>query len=93
MAVYKLSAQAEAKLMDIYAYSLVNFGERQADAYYMSLHETFELLVQSPLIGRQFHEFRRHQHNQHIIFYEPIDEGIKIALIFHHSENIDAKFS
>jgi toxin ParE1/3/4 len=92
MAVYKLSPQAEAKLVDIYEYSLRNFGERQADKYYMSMHEAFQRLAEAPLIGRLFHEFRRHEHDQYAIFYELIDEGVKITMIYHHSENIAAKF-
>jgi plasmid stabilization system protein ParE len=33
MGDYRLAEKAEAKLAEIYAYSLLNFGERQADAY------------------------------------------------------------
>lgn len=93
MAVYSFSVQAKGRLVEIYEYSLINFGERQADAYYMSLHDTFELLAGAPLMGRQFHEFRRHEHDPYVIFYELADDGVVISAIYHHSENIGAKLN
>ena len=91
MAVYKLSLSAEAKLAEIYEYSLLTFGERQADKYYQALHDTFDLLVQAPGMGRTFRDFRRHDHGAHAIFYEPMDGGIFISQIYHHSEDIERR--
>lgn len=41
MGVYKLSNNAADKLSDIYEYTILNFGEEQADKYYMSLHSAY----------------------------------------------------
>ena len=91
MAAYKLSVDARNRLAEIYEYTLLNFGERQADAYYLALHETFERLAHSPLMGWTFRAYRRHDHGRYAIFYMPVDAEIVIAQIFHHSENIDAR--
>ncbi len=73
MAVYELSFDAEMSLAKIYEYSLVNFGEARADSYYVSMHETFEMLVDQPNLGRLFHEYRRHEHGSHVVFYQVTD--------------------
>jgi len=92
MAVYKLSIPARNRLAEIYEYTLLNFGERQADTYLADLNAAFNRLAHSPLMGRKVRAYRRHDHGQYAIFYMPMDSGIAIAQIFHHSENIDAKF-
>ena len=91
MAVYKLSKAADIKLAQIYEYSLLNFGEEQADSYYLSLHEVFEKLAAMPLMGRPFRGRRRHEHAEHVIFYRPVDDGILVLQIFHHLEDIDRR--
>ncbi len=90
MAAYKLSRLARAKLADIYEYSFLNFGERQADAYLDGLYETFDKLAAMPLMGRTWQQWRRHEHAEHVIFYAIDDDEIEIVQIFHHSENIVA---
>ena len=91
MADYSLSKIARAKISDIYEYSLLTFGERQADAYVDSLFEIFDRLEELPNMGRAWRRWRRHEHAEHIIFYMVGGDGIEIVEIFHHSENIVAK--
>ncbi|MDF1881423.1 type II toxin-antitoxin system RelE/ParE family toxin, partial [Sulfurimonas sp. MAG313] len=74
-----------------YEYSILNFGEKIADDYFTSLHDTFELLAEQPELGRKFHEFRRHEHAEHIFFYKITGYGIKIIHILHQKENIHSK--
>ena len=93
MAVYKFSNDAFLKLEEIYEYSLINFGELQADEYFLSLHQTFELLAEQPGIGRKFHEFYRHEHRDYAFFYKIIEEGILIVNIYHQKENIEEKIN
>lgn len=88
MAVYKLTKDVEISIAKIYEYSLLNFGEVQADQYYTSLHQIFDLLAEQPLIGRQFHSYRRHEHQSHSIFYKITDNGILIVHLLHKSENV-----
>ena len=91
MASYKLSDKAVQTIEKIYEYSLLNFGERKADEYYLSLHNSFELLAEQPNIGREFHEFHRHEHGEHVFFYKITDYGIKVIHIFHQREDIKRK--
>ena len=91
MAFYKLSENAAEKLSSIYEYSLLNFGEEKADEYYLSLHKAFELLADQPSLGREFHEFHRHEHGYHVFFYKVTDYGILILHILHQKEDVDTK--
>ncbi len=58
MAAYNLSKAARAKIAGIYEYSLLTFGERQADAYLDSLFETFDRLADMPNMGRSWRDWR-----------------------------------
>lgn len=91
MAVYKLSEEAAKKIISIYEYSLLNFGEAKADEYYLSLHNAFELLAEQPNLGRKFHEYHRHEHGYHALFYKVTDYGILILYILHQKENAEEK--
>ena len=91
MAVYRLAKTADIKLEQIYSYSLLTFGARQADAYYKGLHETFDLLAAMPLIGREFRGRRRHEHAEHVIFYRQVQYGILIVQILHKNESVASK--
>ena len=82
MARYRLSNLADQKIASIYEYSIVNFGETQADAYFLSLHELFELLAANPLMGREEPELgdgiRRFVHQAHVVFYTSDSDGVLI---------------
>lgn len=93
MADYSLSRQARAKILEIYEYSFVNFGERQADIYLDGLYEAFLRIAEMPLMGRVVHDYRRHDHDQYAIFYEMRDGEIDIVQIYHHSEDIARKLT
>ncbi len=80
-----------SKLDEIYLYSILHFGLDRADAYLVSLHESFQLLAENPRMGRQFRSRRRHEHQEHAIFYRILGHGIVVTQIFHHSENILAR--
>ena len=69
------------------------FGEAQADKYFNSLHETFGSLAQHPGLGRPFHEYHRHEHQSHVIFYKPEPSGILIVQVLHRREEADGKFA
>jgi len=88
---YRLSILADAKLVEIYRYSVENFGLAQARKYVGSLHDTFVRLAEHPRLGRPWRDWRRHEHAEHVIFYEIVDDGIFIVRIFHHRENIVAQ--
>jgi toxin ParE1/3/4 len=77
-------------MVEIYRYSVRNFGLAQARKYTQSLHESFAQLAHYPELGRTWRDWRRHEHAEHVIFYEVKDGGIYIVRIFHHRENIVA---
>ena len=85
--MYKLSNLAAADFAAIYEYSLLNFGVLQADLYTEQLESTFQLLVNSPLMGHECPEIgvavRRHHHLQHAIFYRQREHDIFIIRILH----------
>ena len=86
---YRLTRRADRKLEAIYRYTLENFGAAQADSYFIALEETFALLAERPYLGRTFHEYRRFEHESHVIFYRPRRAGILIVDIFHRRENAE----
>lgn len=48
MADYKLSNEAKADLIRIHQYGIQKFGETQADKYFDSFFENFELIAERP---------------------------------------------
>lgn len=89
MAAYRLTRRADRKLAAIYQYTLENFGETKADAYFAVLEKVFELLAERPYLGRPFHEFRRFEHEAHVIFYRPQRASVLIVDVFHRREDAE----
>jgi toxin ParE1/3/4 len=89
MAEYVLSEQAADDLTEIYLFSYQQFGESKADAYLLGLEERFELLAETPLIGRKIDHIRagylRYAHASHSIFYTSREEGILVIRVLHRS--------
>ena len=83
MARYRLTSVADQKIESIYEYSLIRFGEAQADAYFLGLHDLLELLASNPLIGQREpnlgHDMRRFLYEAHIVFYRPVPDGVLIV--------------
>ena len=48
MAKYRLSNEAKADLIRIHQYGVENFGMAQADKYYNSFFEYFDIIAQRP---------------------------------------------
>jgi toxin ParE1/3/4 len=93
MAAYSLSEKAVSDLDGIYEYTILNFGLERARAYLLGLHERFQILADTPGIGRSAAqlapELHRHEYQSHIIFYAPKETGILIARVLH--TRMDAK--
>jgi toxin ParE1/3/4 len=89
VARYRLTRRADRKLEAIYRYTLETFGATQADTYFAALEDMFGLLAERPNLGRTFHDYRRFEHESHVIFYRPRRGGILIVDIFHQRENAD----
>jgi toxin ParE1/3/4 len=86
MARYSLSRVADEKISEIYEYSLLHFGEKQADDYFLGMHALFDVLAQRPFLGRVSEELgletQRFIYRAHVIFYRPVNDGIFVIDIF-----------
>ena len=91
MARYELTQQAETQLLEILAYSLVSFGDRQAEKYYAELFDCFQRLADNPGLGPKAERAgsgrRRYTHGPHVIIYRQDQAGVRIIAVFHMSTN------
>ena len=87
MAEYRLSRQAEADLLTIYASTEEKFGKYQADAYHAGFERSFGLLADFPRMGTSADEleagFRRFRFQSHYIFYTENVGYILIRALIH----------
>lgn len=92
MGKYSVSKEAQNDLREIQRYTMTNWGKQQAKQYLIELTANFEMLAQSPKIGRtreEIHEgLRSFQARHHIVFYRERPNGIAIARILHASMDI-----
>ena len=56
---YKLSLEAKEDLRRIYRYGFKNWGEEQADKYYFSFFECFDLIAENPTMYQAVDHIRR----------------------------------
>lgn len=94
---FKLSARAEAELINLYDYSEAQFGRYQADAYLAGLERTFGLLADFPRIGQSADElvpgYRRFRFQAHVVFYSEEGDYIVIRAILHRPAISGQRFS
>ncbi|WP_424973320.1 type II toxin-antitoxin system RelE/ParE family toxin [Dinoroseobacter sp. S76] len=87
MTEYRLSKDAEQDVIDIYLYTVENFGARQADRYVDELEERFKVIASSPKLGRRYDEVkagvRRLAYESHSIYYTVGSHGIFVLRILH----------
>ncbi len=86
--MYKLSHLAVEDFASVYDYTLLNFGEAQADRDTDEMEEVLLSVVHSSRMGRENSEIeegvRRVDYRLHAIFYRIRDEDISILRILHH---------
>ena len=89
MRTYRLGPKSISDLAEIFDYTLDTWGEQQAAKYVDELAQCFQLLADSPGLGRAcdpiFPGIRRFEHSMQVIFYKPDRQGILIARILHQS--------
>ncbi|WP_263380517.1 type II toxin-antitoxin system RelE/ParE family toxin [Granulicella paludicola] len=92
MGAVRYSPRAEDDLYDIAIYTLDHWGIAQADLYIAGLEHFCDLLADSPRLGRPCHaiapSLRRIEHQSHIIFFFPTDDGILISRILYKGRDI-----
>ena len=88
--MYKLTYQAADDFAGIYDYTLLKFGEAQADNYTDALEAFFETLAGMPDMERDYDavpSVMRIEFQQHAIFYTVRDTHILIVRILHQQMN------
>lgn len=88
--MYKLTKRAADDFAGIYDYTLLKFGEFQADNYTDALEKFFLTLAEMPDIGREFYALAgvmRIEFQLHTIFYTVRDKDILIVRILHQQMN------
>jgi len=87
MSDYRLTKNADADLLNMFLYGFEIFGTSKANAYRIGIIQCFEILADNPRLGRKADEFangaRRHEHAQHVIFYNETPDGVLITGIIH----------
>ena len=85
MAKYKLSNVAREDLIRIHSYGVKQFGVRQADIYFDSFFEHFELIAENPLAFESVDfikpGFRRCVCGVDSIFYKVNEDVVEIMTI------------
>jgi len=73
--------------MDIADYTVDTWGQEQAQRYLDSLEACFNRLAKTPRAGRSCDriqpEYRRFEHERHVICYRADHEGILISRVLH----------
>lgn len=85
MANYKLSNSAKEDLIRIHHYRVQKFGLTQADIYYNSFFEYFEIIAQQPFSSESVdfikQGYRRCVCGSDSIFYRIVNENVEIMAI------------
>jgi len=86
---YRLGPRGASDLAEIFDYTVDTWGEEQAESYVEELARCFQLLADSPGLGRAcdliFPAIRRFEQGKHVIFYKPERNGILVSRILHQS--------
>jgi toxin ParE1/3/4 len=93
VAEVRLRSEAAADLAGIFDYSLVEFGEAQAEAYLRSFEQAFDLLRRHPFAGALRIQIdppiRSLPHRSHRILYDVEDDVVWIVRILHHAMDLE----
>lgn len=87
MSTYRLGPKGASDLAEIFDYTVDIWGEQQAENYVDELARCFQMLADSPGLGRPcdliFPGIRRFEQGKHVIFYKRDRNGIIISRILH----------
>jgi toxin ParE1/3/4 len=93
---YVISPEAQIDLQDIFDFTVVEWGEVQAEKYLYELYSVFERLVTFPMMGRArpklVEDLRSFPLGAHIIFYLIWEDQIAIARVLHASRDVESLF-
>ena len=84
---YVVSAEAQADIDLIAAYTTETWGWQQTDRYLSKLEDSFQLLAVNPRMGRSWDAIsaglHRHEVGKHVIFYRLKPDGIRVVRVLH----------
>jgi toxin ParE1/3/4 len=84
---YTLSREADADIESIAEASLRQWGLTSAEKYILGLHETFQMLVEFPDLGRDASHirpgYRKIETASHSVFYRKIGADVLIVRVLH----------
>jgi toxin ParE1/3/4 len=87
LSTYRVGTKAESDLAEIFDYTVDTWGEEHAQNYIEEFTKCFQLLADSPGMGRNsdlIHiGIRRFEQGKHVIFYKSERHGIVISRILH----------
>jgi toxin ParE1/3/4 len=93
---YRLSAEAEEDLGEIFDYTEQQFGSEQAATYLYELEASLLTLLANPNAGRERNEIRAGLRsitpNSHVIFYRICDDHIRVVRVLHGSRDLPRFF-
>ena len=85
MASYKLSNEAKEDLIRIHQYGIARFGEAQADKYFYSFFQLFELIANNPfkfeLVDHIKKGYRRCPCGSDTIYFRLSESSVEIMAI------------
>ena len=92
MTQLSLRPLAQRDLLKIWSY-VAQSSERNAEKLITQFHEKFQLLVETPYIGRDrpelpTGELRSFPVGSYIIYYTPITEGIEVVRVLHMKRDV-----
>lgn len=89
---FLLSNDADTDLDEIFDYAEAEHGFNQAVKYLSDLDNLFEQLVKNPNLGKERKEIKKGIYSiveqEHIIFYEILEEYILIVRVLHGRRDI-----
>jgi len=90
----KLSPQAIIDIEDIYEFTFITWGIKQAEKYQDELYEGMLLISEKSEIGSVYYfkkgNYRKLLINRHLIFYSTIINDCIIIRILHERMDLDA---
>jgi len=89
MAMYKLTMDAQADLIKIRQYTLLQWGNKQSELYLSELQQTIILLSKAPEMGKKRPDVSEHTfsfpHASHVIYYVLHNDYLLVFAVLHKS--------
>ena len=95
MSFYRIARVAQRDLDEIWCY-IGSFNERAADGWLDSVEQCFKVLANQPQAGQARPDLaptlRFLPVGNHLIFYQPIEDGVEIARVIHGARDYGPEF-